>query len=191
MHRAVGGGVDNLEKDIEIFVVNLDGTGSQRLTKNAGRELHVMRADGENSTNLTDDPASDLTPTGSRWRESGGVRRSRRSRARQTEIRATWKREGPKRIRSNSSPPPTLRFARLSRMAREGPAEWDVNRPFLFDAPRCCGYGGGIASFSPSAYATASSKSIVRPSSYATVHARSPSTSRAVATTRWWDSLLV
>jgi Tol biopolymer transport system component len=74
-----------LEKAIEIFVADLDGTGLQQLTRNAGRELHpdwspngeriafvsdrrspveihVMRADGETPTNLTDDPAGDLTP---------------------------------------------------------------------------------------------------------------------------------
>jgi Tol biopolymer transport system component len=39
-NRAVGEGVDNPEKDIEIFVVNLDGTGLQQLTRNAARELH-------------------------------------------------------------------------------------------------------------------------------------------------------
>jgi Tol biopolymer transport system component len=33
-------GVDNPEKDNEIFVVNLDGTGLQQLTRNAARELH-------------------------------------------------------------------------------------------------------------------------------------------------------
>jgi Tol biopolymer transport system component len=33
-------GVDNPEKDVEIFVVNLDGTGLQQLTRNAARELH-------------------------------------------------------------------------------------------------------------------------------------------------------
>ena len=39
-NRAVGEGVDNPEKDIEIFVVNLDGTGLIQLTRNASRELH-------------------------------------------------------------------------------------------------------------------------------------------------------
>jgi len=33
-------GVDNPEKDIEIFVVDLDGMGLTQLTRNAGRELH-------------------------------------------------------------------------------------------------------------------------------------------------------
>src|SRR3712207_5622413 len=33
-------GVDNPEKDVEIFVVNLDGTGLKQLTTNAARELH-------------------------------------------------------------------------------------------------------------------------------------------------------
>jgi Tol biopolymer transport system component len=39
-NRTTGEGVDNPEKDVEIFVVNLDGTGLQQLTSNAARELH-------------------------------------------------------------------------------------------------------------------------------------------------------
>ncbi len=39
-NRAVGEGVNNPEGDIEIFVVNLDGTGLIQLTRNASRELH-------------------------------------------------------------------------------------------------------------------------------------------------------
>ncbi len=39
-NRAVGDGVDNPEKDLEIFVVSLDGTGVRQLTRNAARELH-------------------------------------------------------------------------------------------------------------------------------------------------------
>ncbi len=39
-NRAVGDGVDNPEKDLEIFAVNVDGTGLDQLTKNGARELH-------------------------------------------------------------------------------------------------------------------------------------------------------
>jgi CSLREA domain-containing protein len=84
--RSTGTGVENPERDSEIFTMNPDGTGVKQLTKNnlndlfpsysadgkkivfqsdrtGNFEVFVMNADGTGQTNLTKNPATDARPS--------------------------------------------------------------------------------------------------------------------------------
>lgn len=89
--RTTGEGVDNPEGDLEVFTVNLDGTGLTQLTKNAENdfdsdfspdgeriaflsdrdgnvEVYSMESDGAQQTNLTRNDAADEFPS---WSPDG------------------------------------------------------------------------------------------------------------------------
>lgn len=70
-------GVDNPEKDAEIFTVNLDGTGLTQLTRNAARELHPdYSPDGRKIAFVSD---RDFAP-GIYTMTSDGTKQKKRSR---------------------------------------------------------------------------------------------------------------
>ena len=76
-NRAVGEGVDNPEKDLEIFAVDLDGTGLEQLTKNAARELHPdYSPDGKKIAFVSD---RDFRP-GIYTMDADGTKQKKRSR---------------------------------------------------------------------------------------------------------------